>query len=171
MATAGMKVELSIAGQDGAAFRVTRFQGEQALSQVDRFEVEANVEAAVDPEDLLGRDASLDLDLWGSARRFQGVVVEADVEMVRESVFRIRVAIAPKLLLASLNQSSRVFQDQTVKDVVATILGEAGVERVRWQLTEVHPKRPLVLQHQESDLAFAERLLAEEGISFAFTPG
>jgi type VI secretion system secreted protein VgrG len=169
MSDPGMKVQLSIEGQDPSLFRVTRFEGAERLSAVPAMEAEANVEAAVDPEDLLGRKASLDVELWGTKRRFQGVVTEAQVEMVREDVFRMRVSIVPKLELASLGLSSRIFQDQTVKEIVSAILDETGVEPVRWQLSETHPKRPFVLQHQESDLDFVSRLLAEEGIAFAFT--
>jgi type VI secretion system secreted protein VgrG len=171
MTASGMRAELSIDGHDSSLFRVSGFAGVQALSSVPRWEVEANLEQAVDPEDLLDRKASLDLELWGSKRRFQGVVVEAEVEMVRESAFRVRVSIAPRLRLCDLGQASRVFQDQTVEEVVSAILADAGVEHVRWQLSETHPKRAFVLQHQESDLRFVRRVLAEEGIGFAFTEG
>ncbi|MFL5409657.1 MAG: type VI secretion system Vgr family protein [Myxococcales bacterium] len=169
MAAAAMKVELSIDGRDPALFRVVRFDGEQALSEVHALTVEANVEEAVDPEDLLDRTASLDIHLWGTTRSFQGVVSAAELEMVRESAFRVRVVIAPRLLLCELGQTSRVYQEQTVKEVVSAVLTNRAVEPFRWRLSETHPKRPFVLQHQESDLDFVRRLHAEEGIGFAFT--
>jgi type VI secretion system secreted protein VgrG len=171
MSASSMSVTLAIAGQDPALFRVTRFEVEEALSAVHTLQIEANLEEAVDPEDLLDRKAALEIDLWESKRRFQGVVVEADLEMAREDVFRLRIVVAPKLFLCDLGRASRVFQNQTVKEIVSALLSESGVESSTWKLQETHPKRPFVLQHQESDLAFAGRLLAGEGIAFSFAEG
>jgi type VI secretion system secreted protein VgrG len=171
MAAVATTVELSVDGHPPGQFRVRRFDVEEALSTPGTARVEAHCEEAVDPEDLLDRNAALSIELWAGARRFQGLVLEAEVEMVREDVFRVRVTIAPELSLLDLGLASRIFQDQTVEEIVSTVLKDGGVERVSWKLGETYPKRSFVLQHQESDLAFVGRLLAEEGIAFAVTGG
>lgn len=171
MASAGMKVELVFEGKEPSPFRVTRFAVDEALSAVSSVEVVAVIEESADPEDLLDRRAELHLGLWGTERRFQGLVTEADVELVREDVFRVRVVIAPELAVCALGRRSRIFQDLSVKEIVSAILREAGVEKSAWNVQEAHPKRPFVLQHQESDLAFVCRLLAEEGMGFTVDEG
>ena len=170
MAAVATTVELSIDGQDPSALRVTRFEAQEALSTPGSVAVEAYGERPFDPEDLLHRKAALSIEMWGAARRFQGIVVEADVEMIREDVFRVGMTIAPKLAVLDLGLGSRIFQDQTVKEIVSAVLGDAGIDRLSWRLSAAHPKRAFVLQHQESDLRFCRRLLAEEGIAFALAP-
>jgi type VI secretion system secreted protein VgrG len=171
MATPGMIVELSVDGHPPSLFRVARFEGEERLSSPGALTVDANTEQAVDPDELVDRRAELTVELWGTKRRFQGIVTEADLEMVREDVFAVRVTIAPKLAVLDLGRSSRIFQEQSVKEIVSAVLHDSGVERAAWKLSETHPKRAFVAQHQESDLAFLGRLLSEEGIGFAVTGG
>jgi type VI secretion system secreted protein VgrG len=54
-----------------------------------------------------------------------------------------------------------------VPDVVAAVLGEAGVA-ARFELARAHPVREYCTQYEETDFDFLSRLLAEEGIFFYF---
>lgn len=84
-----------------------------------------------------------------------------------------RIHIAPALAALGHNRNSRIFQEKSVvqilKEVVAQGLKafdrEADFANLR--ATEP-PKREYTVQYQESDLAFAMRLMEEEGISFTF---
>lgn len=171
MPAPSVNAELHVDGQDPAAFRVIAFDVEEALSAVHAARVLAETGEEPAPDDLLDRPAALVLDLWGKQRRFQGVVVEAAVELFGDGRRRVEVAIAPALALCGLGVRSRIFQHADVKDVVGSVLRDAGVKRVSWSLQEAHPKRAFVMQHQESDLAFVSRILADEGIGFAFQEG
>lgn len=171
MASPSVNAELHVDGQDPAAYRVTAFDVEEALSTVHAVRVKAETSDEPAPDDLLDRPAALVLDLWGTTRRFQGVVVDAAVEVFGDGRRRVEVEIAPALALCALGRRSRIFQDADVKDVVGAVLRDAGVERVTWKLDETHPKRAFVMQHQESDLAFIRRILADEGVGFAFREG
>ncbi len=171
MGSPNVNVELHVDGQDPAAFWVIGFDVEEALSEVHNARVVAETSEEPATDDLLDRPAALVLDLFGTIRRFQGVVVEAAVEVLGDGRRRVEVAIAPALALCGLGQRSRIFQDADVTDVVGAVLRDAGVERVSWNLQEMHPKRSFVLQHQESDLAFVRRILADEGVGFAFQEG
>lgn len=73
---------------------------------------------------------------------------------------------------------SRVFKDMNVFDILDIILGSRagrGTIAAGWRFdiagSAVHPKRSLTTQYRESDLAFAERLMQEEGLFYFFEPG
>lgn len=75
-------------------------------------------------------------------------------------------------------RESRVFQDMNVFDILDVILGScAGRGAIapswRFEIAEpgAHPKRSLTTQYRESDLAFAERLMQEEGLFYFFEHG
>lgn len=79
---------------------------------------------------------------------------------------------------ALAERESRVFQDMNVFDILDVILGScAGRGAIapgwRFDIAEpgVHPKRSLTTQYRESDLAFAERLMQEEGLFYFFEHG
>jgi type VI secretion system secreted protein VgrG len=90
---------------------------------------------------------------------------------------RYRLTIEPWLSFLGHSRDSAVFQDQNVLDIVQSVLTDyqtggacqgAGKLQPAWRLdvldASVYPKRSLTTQYQESDLAFIERLLLEEGL-------
>jgi type VI secretion system secreted protein VgrG len=94
---------------------------------------------------------------------------------------RYRLTIEPWLSFLSHGRDSAVFQDQNVLDIVQSVLADyqtggayqgAGKLQPAWRLdvfdASVYPKRSLTTQYQESDLAFIERLLLEEGLFYWF---
>jgi type VI secretion system secreted protein VgrG len=171
MPPSSVNVELHLDGLDEGASWVVSLEVEEALSEVHTVRVAVETRGAPAPDDLLDKPAAVLLELFGSQRQIQGVVVEAALEDLADGAQRIELVIAPRLALLALGRRSRIFQDADVKAVVGKVLEEGGVKTVSWSLQETHPKRAFVLQHQESDLAFVERLLAEEGIAFAFQEG
>jgi type VI secretion system secreted protein VgrG len=94
---------------------------------------------------------------------------------------RYRLTIEPWLSFLGHGRDSAVFQDQNVLDIVQSVLADyqtggayqgAGKLQPAWRLdvldASVYPKRSLTTQYQESDLAFIERLLLEEGLFYWF---
>ena len=71
-------------------------------------------------------------------------------------------------------RDSRVFQDMTVFDILDTVFGAyqgRGKLAPDWRFEiadrTIYPSRSLTTQYQESDLAFAERLMSEEGLFYS----
>ncbi|HSD36565.1 MAG TPA: type VI secretion system tip protein TssI/VgrG [Rhodocyclaceae bacterium] len=85
------------------------------------------------------------------------------------------LTIEPWLAFLGHRTDSFVFHDMTVMEIVDSVFADysgAGtlVPAWRWALNEdvSYAKRSITAQYRESDLAFVERLLAEEGLYYWF---
>ena len=72
----------------------------------------------------------------------------------------------PRMWRLSRRTDCRVFQNQTTEAIVRDVLERAGASDQEWSLSASYEPRVYCVQHRETDLAFVERLLAEEGIAF-----
>jgi type VI secretion system secreted protein VgrG len=153
-----------------------KFQGVEALSQPFYFELDllADQQSDVAFDKLLGLPISVRLDLPdGTARYFHGIVSQftqgmplLDAQGRPTRLCRYQAVMRPRLWLLSQQVQSRIFSQKTVKEVLKTVLGELDVD-----LSGVQgdfPQRDYCVQYQESDLAFASRLMEEEGIFYFF---
>jgi type VI secretion system secreted protein VgrG len=173
-ATGRTVYELSTERYPAGELSVVSLRGVEQLSRPFSFEIllfGASIDAASLERDLLGQRATL----WmrGSdeeERAVHGVVRRLEAEGISgggEHRHRFRVWLAPRLWLLGRGRNSRIFQDKTVPEIVATVLGASRVDHV-FRLARTYAPRRYCVQHQESDLAFVRRLLAEEGIFYAF---
>lgn len=170
---------------DPAALKVTSFRGEEGISKLYRFDVDVvTVGADLDltEEPLLGRAATLTLnDYTDKARVINGVVAKVTAIANRTHgagrAFRIRVV--PRFWLFKKRVASRVYQDRTVPEIIASLLdapapaADGLVMKIpaRTSLSRTYPKRAYCVQYQESDYDFIKRIAAEEGIFWYFRHG
>jgi type VI secretion system secreted protein VgrG len=103
-------------------------------------------------------------------RLFAGRVVEARLEPTADDVYRLTVVLRPPLWALTKRSDCRVFQQLDAQEIVTKVLVEAGIptDRQKWSVTGTLTKRVYCVQYRETDLAFVQRLLAEEGIFYAF---
>ena len=161
--------------------RVMGFRGHEALSRPFSFEIYLSLHRgaadALDLEDALGSRATLEVvqrpaDLLAAALSkpfvFHGVVrsIELVDDAGERSVFR--VTLAPELWSLSQSLHSRVFTKQSVPQILATVLGEAGVDDFELRLSGDYPAEEHVCQYKESDLDFITRWIEREGIYYFF---
>ncbi|MNF46501.1 Phage-related baseplate assembly protein [compost metagenome] len=85
---------------------------------------------------------------------------------------RYEITLEPHLALLGRGQQFRIYQHQSVPEIVESILrsrhGFEGQDFL-FNLVRDYPKREQVMQYGESDLAFISRLLADVGIWYRFT--
>jgi type VI secretion system secreted protein VgrG len=155
---------------------VLRVSVDEGLSTLFAIDVEfvcdepdLDLEAMVWTELLVGVD---DAD-GGSGLRFHGVIEEAEYVLTSASRFVYRLRAWPRLHGLLCRQRSRIFQNQSLVDVVKTVLRDAGLpdDLFVWKLGVNYPSREYVVQYKESELAFVLRLLEEAGIFFWFEHG
>ena len=152
-------------------------RGEEAISGGYSFRVEAlSLDAHLPLRRLIGQPALLQLltATSGSFRSFHGHVTAADISGANGGFARYVLTIEPWTRFLAFGRDSRIFQDMTVIEILGSVFKTwSGRARLmpdwRFDLADsrVYPKRSLVTQYQESDLAFAERLMHEEGL-FSF---
>ena len=158
-----------------------RLKGEERLSQTYRYTLEClSPDVHLELKTLLGQAVEIVLLLPdGGARLLTGLVTAAAQNGADGGFARYTLTIEPALATLRERRNSRVFQDKSVPEIVATILDEhlaqnsafTGAFHYRQQLTQTYPTRSYTLQYRETDLAFIERLLAEEGINTRYTHG
>jgi type VI secretion system secreted protein VgrG len=153
--------------------------GEEELSRGYRLEVAAlSLDANIALKSLLGQPALLELRTGygpGGTRPFHGHVSAAELVGANGGFARYRLTIEPWTAFLRLGRDSRIFQDQSVLDILETVFAAyhgKGTLAPAWRLDiadpEVYARRSITTQYQESDLAFVERLMSEEGLFYFF---
>ena len=76
--------------------------------------------------------------------------------------------VVPSYARTELGSNVRIFQQQTVPDIIAKVLDENGITPVKFDLSGVHEIREYCVQYRETHQKFIERLAAEEGLFYYF---
>uniref|UniRef100_UPI0010F7215E type VI secretion system Vgr family protein n=1 Tax=Chitinivorax sp. B TaxID=2502235 RepID=UPI0010F7215E len=166
-------LQLSLAGPAtklNGSFVVARFDGWEAISEGCEFEIQLLSESAHwELKQLIGAPATLEvLTDNRQSRRVSGQVVRAEQLGSNGGMSLYSIRLKPSLHLLSLRQSSRVFGERSVPDIVECLLREhqAFNPWLQWQLKlrRTYPARAYTVQYRETDFTFIERLLRKEGI-------
>jgi type VI secretion system secreted protein VgrG len=167
---------------------VLAFEGDEQLNQPFRYTVEfTSSDLDIGPEQMLARDASFTLHVAAHLlpKVYRGLPVP-EVKPLRTLCGRITafkrlsasrdeahysVVMQPRLALLDRGRQYRIYQHQSVPEIVASILRSRhefeGYE-FSFKLLREYPRREQVMQYGESDLAFITRIVAEVGIWFRF---
>ena len=148
------------------------YQGEEGFSRCFRLQVTLVCHTPL-PEltTLLQQPAALVLHSpHGAVRYLHGLVFDI-TELDRSARhLRYQLTVVPPLALLDLRRGVRIFQGQSVPAIVEQVLTEAGLsaDTREWRLSRDYPPRDYCVQYNETELAFIERLLGEEGIHYHF---
>jgi type VI secretion system secreted protein VgrG len=156
---------------DGTEYDVAQLEAREALDEIGVLRCELTDRAGgPDPATLIDKTLVLKLSRKEGAqeRQIVGYVVEAESSTTRgDSESGTLVTARPRLFRLTQRADCRVFQDMTAPDIVKQVLTGAGVTDQEWKVTGTYPKRVYTTQYRESDFAFVQRVLSEEGIAFA----
>ncbi len=82
---------------------------------------------------------------------------------------RYKITLKPWLWLLTLRKNSQVFQQKTLADILTSIFNDAGFSGNYTLGSLPSDERNYCVQYDETDYAFVQRLLAEQGIHYYFT--
>jgi type VI secretion system secreted protein VgrG len=160
-------------GKDQLLLR--RLQGREALAEPFVLDLELLSLKAVEPERLLGKTMSVQLELpgkdgkpSGKVRCFHGHVTELGKLGDEGRYQRYSVQLRPWLWLLELSSNCRIFQRKTVPEIVKDVAAKHGFADMELKLTGSYEPLEYCVQYRESDLAFVSRLLEREGIYYYF---
>ena len=116
---------------------------------------------------LNGEQVTLRLMLAdGSWRAWHGYVVQAAQLGADGGLARYRLTLAAWTHWLTLRRDTRIFQDQTAADIVSAVLSAYPQAHFKLDVAAPGPVRALTTQYRETDWAFVQRLMAEEGWSW-----
>ncbi len=150
------------------------FRGTEGISEPFDYQLDLLAENPVNVQfdKVLGQAVTVRFRLAdGSLRWVNGVCYEMEagaretLEAENKTFTSYRVRVVPKLSLLGLVHRSRVFQQLSVPEILEQLL--AGISHEA-RLTATYDAREVCVQYRESDLAFASRLMEEEGIFYTF---
>ncbi|WP_236173468.1 type VI secretion system Vgr family protein, partial [Pseudomonas pseudonitroreducens] len=176
---------VTVDGQ-GALLDVLAFSGTEALSETFCYAIEVtspNLDIAA--ETMLGKDASFSLHAappslsirgfsppaLAPLRTLHGVVTRFRRLSASRDEARYELTLEPHLALLDKGQQFRIYQNQSVPEVVESILRRHGLRGQDFliDLGSTYKQHEQLLQYGESDLAYIKRLCAERGIWFSFS--
>ena len=143
---------------------VLRFRGREALSEPFRWDIEfTSVQANIPPEQVLMKHATLRMR---SGRAVHGIITRLEWLSTTADQSHYRVELSSRLALLSRTRQCRIFQNQSVPEVVEQVLRQHGLEGpdFEFRLERSYPARELITQWRETDLQFIQRILSEVGI-------
>ncbi|MCI1737422.1 MAG: type VI secretion system tip protein VgrG, partial [Pseudomonas veronii] len=154
----------------GDSFEVVSFTLNEGLSQPFKLELElASHNAAVDFNRVL--DLAGLFTLWRGetpVRYVHGLVslfTQGDTGFRRT---RYTAVVEPTLKRFDLRSNWRIFQAQTVPEIITSMLAEHKLTDLRSEICFEHQPREYCVQAGETDLDFITRLAAEEGLLYTF---
>ncbi|CRM82716.1 type VI secretion system Vgr family protein [Pseudomonas sp. 31 R 17] len=152
------------------AFEVVSFTLEEGLSEPFKLTLElASFDAAIDFNRVL--DLAALFTIWRNntpVRYVHGLVSlfqQGDTGFRRT---RYTAVVEPTLKRFDLRSNWRIFQSQTVPDIITSVLTEQKLTDIRSEICFEHHPREYCVQAGETDLDFIARLAAEEGLLYAF---
>jgi type VI secretion system secreted protein VgrG len=144
--------------------------GQEGLSKPFSFELELiSDDPTLDLDALLGESLTIELEVPGlAAREFSGHVTELSLIGGEGRYAAYRARVEPWLKLLSYNVNNRVFQFMTIPEVITKVFRDRGYSDFDDRLTETYQTWDYLVQYQESDFAFASRLMERAGIYYSF---
>ena len=143
----------------------------EAVSQPFELQLQClSSSAHLELKTLIGEQISLSLlQSDGAYVPWHGYVFAAAQLGSDGGVARYALTMRPWLSYLAQRRNSRVFHDQTALQVIEAVFA-AHHPQANWRLEVSEPLRvrSLCTQYRETDLAFVQRLLAAEGLSYHF---
>ena len=122
-------------------------------------------------DDLIGTPASIRIDSGiqnaDKSRFLHGLVSEVDhLGFDHQGLSRYQLTLVPWLWLLTRTADCKIFQHQTVPEIVQAVFADFSSADFRFELAGSYPLREYTVQYRETDYNFVQRLLEHEGIYY-----
>lgn len=158
-------------GLDEDLLLLRRFSGVEGFSRLFHFDLDLlSPSGTIKPQDIVGDNVSITIEPENQEPRFFNGFVKSFqyTGLETRGLYAYKAEVVPWFWFLSKRTDCRVFQNQTVQEIVEFIFNELGFPDYVFALVEKHPKLEYCVQYNESDLDFISRLLEQEGIYYFF---
>ena len=155
----------------GDTLRFRAMHGTEAISELFEFDVELLADTmSLDLKALLGQSLTLEITTASGKRYLDGLTTRCVLVGREDAVdrqYRYRATVRPWLWLLTRRQNCKIFQSQSVPDILQAVLGDYGFA-IEKRLTGSYRQWNYCVQYQETDFDFVSRLMEHEGIYYFF---
>jgi type VI secretion system secreted protein VgrG len=146
------------------------FTGQEGLSQLFRFELDLLSERGrIAFEQIIGKRVTLTVVLAdGGTRYLNGFISRFTQTGSDERFTHYQAEMVPWLWFLTRTADCRIFQKQTVPEIVSKIFSDLGFSDYRLALQGSFEAREYCVQYRETDYNFVARLLEQYGIYYFF---
>ncbi len=144
--------------------------GGDELGRLFNYELQlTSTDGALDLNQLLGKPMCLSLQLTGGTQRhFHGIVARCSQNVDRGQFASYQVTLRPWLWLLSRTSDCRIFQHQTVPQIIKQVFRDLGFSDFEDALSRPYREWEYCVQYRETSLDFVSRLMEHEGIYYFF---
>jgi type VI secretion system secreted protein VgrG len=150
------------------ALLLAGFQGREAISQLFQFELRTgwtDNTKLLPFDQLLGKKVTVEIAHGKNKRYFNGMVCRVTQGDRDEDFTYYGLEVVPEIWLLDRKLRSRTFQHINIPDILRDLFTGLDVD---YQIQGTFEQREYCVQYRETDLAFASRLMEEEGIYYFF---
>jgi type VI secretion system secreted protein VgrG len=165
---------LSMTTPLGDALRPTALQASEAISTLFTISVTMlSTQAAIDANTMLYQPVCVKLHRPPATDRyFHGIVRHfAAVGLPTRGYWTYQAELVPKLWFMGQTEDCRIFQNVAIADILTALFSENGITDTQFKIYGAKPVRDYITQYNETDLAFATRLMEEAGYYYFFVHG
>jgi len=145
--------------------------GYEAISELFRYRLDmvAEKDVTIDPTQIIGKTVTIAIraDDTGKERYINGVVSSFEMCGGDDEFNNYRATVVPALWALTLNTNTRVFQNQTVIDVIKAVTGVYTISP-RIDTSGDYIPMEYCTQYRETDFSFISRLMEQHGILYYF---
>lgn len=154
----------------GADLVLIRALVEEGMNTLSLIQLDAvATDRSLDLGMLIGTQMAVAITTPQGLRRFAGTCTKAYFLGAAAGHASYGLELQPWLWFLTQSRDCRVFQNLTAPEIVMQVLGDYGYAgRVTQSLKDTYPTRTICVQYRETDLAFIDRLMEEEGIYYWF---
>lgn len=147
------------------------FTTEERLSDNPAYKLEFQAaDADINLIGLLGEVIKVKIELPDSAgyRTFFTYVVAGNDEGQRQNQFIYRLELSTWLWFLQQNRNCRIFQNLSIIDIIEQVFSRYNFADYRFDIVCSYPSREYCVQFEETDFAFVNRLMEDEGVWYYF---
>jgi type VI secretion system secreted protein VgrG len=156
---------------DDDVLLLQRLSGAEQLSGLFEFTLDLLSENhLITANQVLGKSFTVRADLQNeNTRHFNGLAVGFSHTGGHLGLSSYRVVLRPWLWFLTRTADCRIFQDQTVPDIIMSVFRDHGFTDITNSLSQTYAAREYCVQYRETSFNFVSRLMETEGIYYYFT--